>query len=90
MDNIKEIVKHKLNKLKNKYNKKDIILKINSNVIEDIINMSNYKEFGARKIEKIIKNDIESIIINDYETWLTVRHPDYYYEYKNIFFIGRY
>jgi len=64
-NNIKEIVKIKLNKLKNKYNKKEIIIKINSSIIEDIINKSNYKEFGARKIDKIIKNDIESIIINE-------------------------
>ncbi len=35
--------------------------------------------FNAPKLK-----DGESIIINDYETWLTVRHPDYYYEYKNI------
>ena len=64
-DNIKEIVKIKLNKLKNKYNKKGISFKINNSVVEEIIDMSNYKEFGARKIDKIIKNDIESIIINE-------------------------
>ena len=64
-DNIKEIVKIKLNKLKNKYNKKGIITKINNAIIQDIIDKSNYREFGARKIDKIIKNDIESIIINE-------------------------
>jgi len=64
-EHIKQIIKLKLNKLKIKYNKKGITLKINNNVIEEIINMSNYKEYGARKIDKIIKNDIESIIIND-------------------------
>jgi len=64
-DNIKEIIKTKLNKLRNKYSKKGITLKINNSVIEDIISLSNYKEFGARKIDKIIKNDIESIIINE-------------------------
>ena len=55
----------KLNKLRNKYNKKGITLKISNSVIEDIINDSNYKEFGARKIDKIIKNDIESNLINE-------------------------
>jgi len=60
-----EIVKIKLNKLKNKYNKRGINIKINSGIIEDIINKSNYREFGARKIDKIIKNDIESSIINE-------------------------
>lgn len=64
-DNIKEIIKLKLNKLKNKYSKKGINLKINGAVIEEIINISNYKEFGARKIDKIIKNELENIIINE-------------------------
>ena len=64
-DDIKEIVKIKLNKIKNKYNKKDITIKINNSIIKDVIDKSNYREFGARKIDKIIKNDIESIIINE-------------------------
>ena len=63
-DNIKKIIKIKLNKLKNKYNKKEITLKFSNTLIDEIINLSNYKEFGARKIDKIIKNQIESIIIN--------------------------
>ena len=63
-DNIKQIVDNKIKKLKNKYKKKDIKLKINNTVIEEIIEKSNYKEYGARKIDKIIKNDLEMIIIN--------------------------
>lgn len=64
-DNIKNIIKLKLNKLRKKYSKKGINIKVCSNVIEEIITMSNYKEYGARKIDKIIKNDIESYIINE-------------------------
>ena len=63
-DNIKQIVEDQIKKLKNKYKKKDIKLKINNTVIEEIIEKSNYKEYGARKIDKIIKNDLEMIIIN--------------------------
>jgi len=63
-DNIKQILNNKIKKLKNKYKKKDIKLKINNTVIEEIIEKSNYKEYGARKIDKIIKNDLEMIIIN--------------------------
>ena len=63
-DNIKDIVNREIKKLKNKYNKKDITVKINNSVIEEIIEKSNYKEYGARKIDKIIKNDLEMIIIN--------------------------
>ena len=32
--------------------------------MDEIINKSNYNEFGARKIDKIIKTYIEDIIIN--------------------------
>ena len=64
-DNLKNIVNAKIKKLKNKYKKKNIMLKINNKVIEEIIENSNYKDFGARKIEKIIKNDLETIIINE-------------------------
>ena len=63
-DNIKQIVEDQIRKLKNKYKKKDIKLKINNTVIEEIIEKSNYKEYGARKVNKIIKNDLEMIIIN--------------------------
>jgi len=64
-DNIKDIINNKIKKLKNKYKKKGINVKINSNVIEEVIENSNYKDFGARKIDKIIKNEIEMIIINE-------------------------
>lgn len=65
IDDIKIIIEKKLKRLKNKYNKKNIKIKISNDVINNIIELSNYKEYGARKIDKIIKNDIESIIIND-------------------------
>ncbi len=64
-DDIRKIVKNKLSKLKNKYKNKNINIKINKNVIDEVINLSNYEEFGARKIDKIIKNKIEDIIINE-------------------------
>ena len=64
-DTVNKIVEKELNKLKDKYNKKEIKVRINNSVIEEIIAISNYKEFGARKIAKIIKNSVESNIINE-------------------------
>ena len=64
-ENIEKIIDNKLKKLKNKYKNKGITVKISNVVKKDIIELSNYKEFGARKIEKIIKNDVENIIINE-------------------------
>ena len=61
-ENIMNIINIKIDKLKDKY--KDNIIKINKNAKNEIIEESNYIEFGARKIDKVIKNKIENIIID--------------------------
>ena len=61
---IKNIINLYMNQLKNKYKNKGINIRICKNIIENIIDKSNYKEFGARKVKKIIKNDLENIIID--------------------------
>ena len=43
---------------------KNINITIENNIKEEILELSNYELFGARKIEKIIKNNIENIIID--------------------------
>ncbi len=65
LNNIKSIVKSKLKIYKDKFKDKNITIKFGNDVANQIINCCNYKEFGARKIDKIIKNDIEPIIINE-------------------------
>ena len=35
-----------------------------ADAIKDIVNLSEYKDFGARKIDKIISSKIESVIID--------------------------
>ena len=62
-ENIKKIIKNELLKLKNKYSKYKI--NISNNVIKEVISLSNYEEFGARKINKIIVSNIENIIIDN-------------------------
>ena len=64
-NDIKLIVKDKLKNIRDKYKSKNIKVKISNTVVDNIIELSNYKDFGARKIDKIIKNKIESQIIND-------------------------
>ena len=58
---IKKIIKNKISKLKKKY--KSIKISISNSVIDEIVEKSNYQEFGARKIDKIIKTDIEELVI---------------------------
>jgi len=62
-ENIKSIINIKIKTLKEKYKNKNVSIKINKNVINEIIKLSNYNEFGARKIDKIIKDKIENIVI---------------------------
>lgn len=61
-DNILEIINIQIKNLKEKY--KNINIKIEDNIKKEILELSNYELFGARKIDKIIKNNIENIIID--------------------------
>lgn len=62
-DTIYKIIKYNIDKLRKKYN--DIKIKVYKSAIDEIITLSNYKEYGARKVNKIIKQEIEEIIINN-------------------------
>ena len=62
-ETIKKLIKEKLDEFKNKYKKKKITVKIKDTLINEILEKSKYKEFGARKLDKIIKNNIENQII---------------------------
>ena len=57
-----KIINIHLLKLKNKYNNYEI--NISKNIINELIEESEYSIYGARKIEKIIKNKLENIIID--------------------------
>ena len=62
-EDIIKLIEIKLNKLVNKYKNK-IKVKIDKKVTIEILNLSNYQEFGARKLDKIIKNKLENIILD--------------------------
>ena len=61
-ENIRNIIKNKINVLKKKY--ANITIKIGKNAINEIVELSNYYDFGARKIDKIIKSKLENVIID--------------------------
>ena len=63
LDDVKLIINKKTDKLIEKFKNKNIKVKIDKNVINEIINLSNYEEFGARRIDKVIKDKLENIII---------------------------
>ena len=64
-ENVKEIVNKMVKKLEEKYKKKNIKVKINKKVIDEIIEKCEYNEYGARKINKVIKTDLDNIIIEE-------------------------
>ena len=62
-DDIKKIIDLKINDLKGKY-KNRIKIKIDKDIYNEILRLSNYKTYGARKIDKIIKDKVEIQIID--------------------------
>lgn len=64
-ENIRFLIKDKIKRLKAKYKNKDIELKVNNHIIDELIKLSDYEEFGARKLDKIIKDKIENIVIEN-------------------------
>lgn len=64
-DTVEKIVLNKLKIIKTKYKDKGIKLSFDKSVIDEIINESQYEEFGARRLERIIKSKIDNIIIDN-------------------------
>ena len=62
-NDINNIILKNIKEIKNKYS--SIKLSINNKMRENIINLSNYEECGAEKIDSIIKDYIDSKIIDD-------------------------
>ena len=50
--------------IKNKFKDYNIVINISNNFIDNIIKLSNYKEYGARKINKLLEEKIDDIVID--------------------------
>ena len=59
---IEKIIKQKISELINKYS--DYSITIDESVIVEIKELSNFKEFGVRKVDKIIKDNLVGRIID--------------------------
>ena len=60
---IEKIINQKLHNLESNFPNTNITM--SKNILEEILNESHYQEYGARKIDKIIKNHLENIIIDN-------------------------
>lgn len=63
-DNIMNIVSQKLDNIKSHFKERGIKLTISKNVLKEVIELSNYLEFGARKIDKILEEKIDRLVID--------------------------
>lgn len=61
-EDIYKIVNKEINIIKEKYKDK-ISIRVSKKVLNEIITKSNFEEYGARKVKKIIKDEVESQII---------------------------
>ncbi len=64
-DDIIKIINNKIQLLRDKVKERNLTIKIYNNVIRKIVEESDYKDFGARRIDKIIKEKIETQIIDN-------------------------
>jgi len=63
-EQIEEIVMQKIKLIKKKYKKYGVKLHLSNKVIQEIIDESNYEEYGARKIDKVIETKLDNLIID--------------------------
>ena len=59
-----DIAKSKIQIVKTKFKNKNIKLSFSDQVIDDIVKLSEYEEFGARRIDKIIEDKVDTYIID--------------------------
>lgn len=60
-----KIIRNKINNLRKKYKDKNINLTISKNIEQEIKDLCEYETYGARKIDKVIYNSLENIIIDN-------------------------
>ena len=62
---INKIVNKKILELKNKYKDKEIKFTINKKIQDELIKLCEYEKYGARKVDKVISDYLENIIIDN-------------------------
>ena len=64
-DDIKKIVENKIKETLLKLKEQNNDIKLHKKVINEIIKLSNYQETGARKINKLIEDKIDDVVIDN-------------------------
>lgn len=64
-DNIRIIIKNKLEYVKKKFKERNIKIHIKESLITEMVDLSRYLEFGARKIDQVIEDKIDDYVIDN-------------------------
>lgn len=64
-NDIKVIIKKKLELVKKKFKDRGIFIHISDSVIKNMIDSTRYLEFGARKIDQVIEDKIDDYVIDN-------------------------
>ena len=62
---MKLIMKNKLDFVKKKFKETDIKVHISDSIVEEMINLTRYLEFGARKVDQVIEDKIDDYVIDN-------------------------
>ena len=63
-DSVIKIIENKMKVLKQKYKSKNIDIRYNKDTFKELEKLINYNDFGARKIDKVLSDKIETYIID--------------------------
>ena len=63
-ENIKTIIKKRVKEILTKYQKYNIKITVNNNIIDSLIKECDYFHYGARKINKILEDKIDNLVID--------------------------
>ena len=64
-EDIEKIIINKLDSLKKSYKMQDIKLNYHKKIIKELISLTEYEKFGARRVDKVISDYIESKVIDN-------------------------
>ena len=62
-ENIITIITSALQRVKQKYQEKNVKISFGSKVSEELLTFTEYELYGARKVDKVIKDKVESLLI---------------------------
>lgn len=64
VDSVRLIIKNKVKEIINKYQKYHIKVNVSNSLIDNLIKEIDYYNYGARKINKVLEDKIDNIVIN--------------------------